>query len=135
MGGSCLQWGKKLLVGAFVLALAACGGGGGGTDTTAPSSGTSAAGGTTALATATYTLSWNAVSDPNVTGYRIYYNTAPLSSGGAKHVDVGLSSTTVDFAPGSYGIASGATLYAAVSSTGAGGVESPISSQVSVAVQ
>ena len=136
------QLGKKLLVGAFVLVLAACGGGG--------SSGTTTGGGTTTLssntpppstplstATATYTVSWAATNDPNVTGYRVYYSVAPLSSSGSPgHVDVNnISTTAIDFQPAAYGIARGVTLHVAVSSTGTGGLESPTSPEVSILVE
>jgi hypothetical protein len=137
---SCLGLVRKVLMVSWLLALAACGGGGTGTpgaplSSSGASMGGSSPGGSGA-ATGTYTLSWSAASDPNITGYRIYYSTAPLSAGGAQHLDVaGASSTSVDFVPGNYGIASGATLYAAVTSTGSGGLESPLSSQVSIVVQ
>jgi len=94
-------------------------------------------GGGGGLATGTYTLAWDPVTiDPNVTGYRIYYNTVPIATGGALgHVDVGAATTAVDFQPGSYGIRAGSTLYIAVSSTGLGGAESPVSTSASKEVQ
>lgn len=136
-----LQLGKKLLVGAFVLVLAACGGGGsvdtttGGTTTL--SSNTPQTSSPPSTATATYTVSWAATSDPNVTGYRVYYSAVPLSSSGSPgRIDVNnISTTAIDFQPATYGIARGVTLYVAVSSTGTGGLESPVSSQVPILVE
>jgi chitodextrinase len=91
---------------------------------------------TPGLASATYTISWNAVNDVNVTGYRIYYtNTSPIGAGPVGSVNVGGATTSVVFDPGANGMVAGQTLYVAISSTGAGGIESPMSSPVSVVVQ
>ena len=49
--------------------------------------------------------------------------------------DVVDTTTSVSFQPGSYGVMAGATLYVAVSSTGAGGAESPVSTPASKVVQ
>jgi hypothetical protein len=128
-----LRLGKKFVAGAFVLGLAACGNGGIGTtaNNAPPGSPTPPV-----PSTATYTLSWAAPNDPNVTGYRVYYSTAPLSSGGSpRHIDVNGSTTAIDLQPSAYGIARGATLHTAVSSTGTGGLESPVSSEVSIVVE
>lgn len=129
--------GKRLLTGAFVLVLTACGGGGSGGGaggTTSLSSNTPPPSSPLATATATYALSWTAASDPNVTGYRVYYSTAPLSSGGSPgHIDT--SNTAIDFKPAAYGIAAGVTLHVAVSSTGTGGLESPVSGETSIVVE
>lgn len=121
---------------AFAILLAACGGG-------SPSSSSNASGNASPLgsgsgtATATYTVSWEAVPPPAaVTGYRIYYSKLPFNVGGAVgSVDIPGAVTTVSFAAGSYGFNIGDTLYVAVSSTGSGGVSSPPSDQISIAVQ
>ena len=136
------QLGKKLAVSSFVLVLTACGSGGLGTNatTTAPGSPTPTPTPTPTpppvTSTATYTLSWAAPSDPNITGYRVYYSTAPLNSGGSPgRIDVNSSTTAIDFKPSTYGIASGATLHVAVSSTGTGALESPVSAEASIVVE
>jgi hypothetical protein len=121
-----------------LLALTACGGsGGGGTDssgTTTLTTTSGGGGGGGSTATATYVLSWSAVSGSSVTGYRVYYGTAPLSSKSPLGtVDTNL--TSLEFSPGQYKIAAGTTLYMAVSTLGANGVESPISNTASVVVQ
>jgi hypothetical protein len=120
-----------------LLALTACGGGGStGTDssgsTTLTTIGGGGGGGSTA--TATYVLSWSAVTNSSVTGYRVYYGTAPLSSKSPLGtIDTNL--TSLEFSPGQYKIAAGTTLYMAVSTLGTNGVESPISQTASVVVQ
>lgn len=129
--------GFELMTLLALLALTACGGGGGGgTDssgtTTLTTFGGGGGGGSTA--TATYVLSWDAVSGSSVTGYRVYYGTAPLSSKSPLGtVDTNL--TSLEFSPGQYKIAAGTTLYMAVSTLGANGVESPISKTASIVVQ
>jgi len=128
--------GMEILMLLAVLGLTACGGGGGSgsTGSTSPSSTTSGSGGST-TATSIYTLSWDAVTGTTtVTGYRVYYGTAPL----ANQPPLGMIDTTVtsvDFSPGQYKIAAGTTLYMAVSALGTNGVESPVSQTVSVVVQ
>lgn len=127
-----LQLTRSLSLGVVLLVLAACGIG----DSTPTQWGAPSNPGGGGGATRTYTVAWDAVNDVNVTGYRIYYNTVPFTSGGSPgHVDVGASTTAIDFQPGSYGIAAGTTLYIVVASTGAGGAESPVSLPVSVVVQ
>lgn len=136
--------GTPLICSVLLIALAGCGGGGGATSTTSTSSGGaggSSAGGSSSSAqragtpaSATYTISWDAVSDAAVTGYRIYFNYAPIGSGQTpSYVDV--SGSTASLKPGNYGILAGDTLYVAVASKGAGGLESPVSSQASISVE
>jgi len=130
--------GLELMTLMALLALTACGGGGGSTDstgttTTLTSSGGGGGGGGS-TATGTYVLSWDAVSGSSVTGYRVYYGTAPLSSKSPLGtVDTNL--TSLEFSPGQYKIAAGTTLYMAVSTLGANGIESPISQTASIVVQ
>jgi len=136
--------GMEILMLVAALSLTACGGGGGGggSSSTSPSSTTSGGtgsgggGGGGTPATSTYTLSWDAVTGTatTVTGYRVYYGTAPLTSQSPLGT-VDTTVTSVDFSPGQYKIAAGTTLYMAVSSLGTNGVESPISQTVSVVVQ
>jgi hypothetical protein len=131
--------GMEILMLVAALGLTACGGGGGGsTGSTSPSSttsgGTGSGGGGGTPASSTYTLSWDAVTGASVTGYRVYYGTAPLTSQSPLGT-VDTTVTSVDFSPGQYKIAAGTTLYMAVSSLGINGVESPISKTVSVVVQ
>lgn len=134
--------GMEILMLVAVLSLTACGGGGGGSSGgTSPSSTTSGGtvsggGGGGTVATSTYTLSWDAVTGAAtaVTGYRVYYGTAPLTSQSPLGA-IDTTVTSVDFSPGQYKIAAGTTLYMAVSSLGTNGVESPVSQTVSVVVQ
>jgi len=129
--------GMEILMLIAALGLTACGGGGGGvsTSSTSPSGSTGSGGGGT-TATSTYTLSWDAVTGAatTVTGYRVYYGTAPLTNQ-APLGTIDTTVTSVDFSPGQYKIAAGTTLYMAVSTLGANGVESPISQTASVVVQ
>lgn len=108
------------------------GSGGGGAGSGSSSSAPSQRAGTPARAT--YTISWDVVSDPAVTGYRVYFNYTPIGSGQTPaFVDV--TSSTVSLKPGDYGIMAGDTLYVAVASKGAGGLQSPVSSQASISVE
>lgn len=121
-----------------VLALSACGGGGAGSDASTTTSTTSSTSGGTGggtgggTAVATYILSWDPVSAAN--GYRVYYGTAPLTSQSPLGT-VDTTVTSVEFSPAQYKIATGATLYMAVSTLGSNGIESPTSQVVSVVVQ
>jgi len=152
-----------IMLGAFVLAGAACtasnedtswdGGttgtasgtttGGtttGGTTTGGTTTGGTTTGGTTTggtLSNATYAISWDPLVDPKVTGYKVYFNTAPIGNPGKSgQLSVpGHSSTSVIFLPGTQGILVGESLFVAISSTGAGSAESTLSSAVSVTVQ
>ncbi len=132
----------KIVIFSTVLTLTACGGGGAGSSSGASPNSTTAgntgggggSGGGTA--SATYTLSWTPVTGAAtaVTGYRVYYGAAPLTS----NTPLGSIDTTVasiDFAPVNYKISAGTTLYMAVSTLGVNGAESPVSSTVSVVVQ
>ncbi len=82
----------------------------------------------------TYILSWDAVTDTNVTGYKIYYATAPFGSSPQVHsVDVG-PLTSYEFTASTLGVSTGTTVYFAVTAVGAG-AESPLSMTVSGALQ
>jgi uncharacterized repeat protein (TIGR02543 family) len=82
------------------------------------------------VSNATYIISWDQVTDPNVTGYKLYYATAPFSSGPqVRAVDVG-SVTTYEFTASALGLSTGTTVYFAVTAIG-DGLESPLSSPVS----
>jgi len=134
------RFANGLVFAALVLTIAACGQeevkvGAVGTAPGAPP-GTPTPPGGPPPAAGTYLVSWDAVSDPGVNGYRVYYSKTSFASGGTPgHVDVGLSSTSVLLSPASYGIAAGQTLYVAVTSLGSNGGESPLSSQASIVVQ
>ena len=112
------------------LALSACGGGGAGSDSGTTSTTSTTGGGGTAAAT--YILSWDQVSAAN--GYRVYYGTAPLTSQSPLG-SVDTTVTSIEFSPAQYKIATGATLYMAVSTLGSNGIESPTSKVVSIVVQ
>ena len=122
------------------LSLTACGGGGGSTSTS-PSSTTagstgSGGGNGGGTASSTYAHSWDAVTGAatTVTGYRVYYGTAPFTSQPPLGT-VDTTVTSVDFSPAQYKIAAGTTLYMAVSTLGTNGVESPVSQTVSIVAQ
>jgi hypothetical protein len=112
----------------------------GGTTTGGTTTGGTTTGGTTTggtLSSATYAISWDPLVDPKVTGYKVYFNTAPIGNPGKSgQLSVpGHSSTSVIFQPGTQGILVGESLFVAISSTGAGSAESTLSSAVSVTVQ
>jgi hypothetical protein len=112
----------------------------GGTTTGGTTTGGTTTGGTTTggtLSNATYAISWDPLVDPKVTGYKVYFNTAPIGNPGKSgQLSVpGHSSTSVIFQPGTQGILVGESLFVAISSTGAGSAESTLSSAVSVTVQ
>lgn len=96
-----------------------------------------AARGVTAMFTATgdvrYQISWDPVVDSRVTGYKVYYSTAPLTGPPtATTVSVGnVTSYTLNVTAA--GIITGSTLYVAVTSVG-NGIESGLSQTVSVVV-
>jgi len=86
------------------------------------------------VSSSTYILSWDAVNDSNVTGYKIYYASAPFSSGPQVHsIDVG-PLTSYEFTASTLGVSTGSTIYFAVTAVGAG-AESPLSTTVSGALQ
>lgn len=128
-----------LVCSVLLIALAGCGGGGATSGGGSSSAGGSSAGSSSSApsqrtgtaARATYTISWDAVSDPSVTGYRIYFNYTPIGSGQTPAF-VDATSSTVSLKPGDYGILAGDTLYVAVASRGAGGLESPVSTPYSI---
>lgn len=81
-----------------------------------------------------YQISWDAVADSRVTGYKVYYSSAPLTGGPAPiAINVG-NVTTYAFDATAAGFAVGSTLYVAVTSVG-NGIESNYSQTVSTIVQ
>src|SRR5436190_12396118 len=81
-----------------------------------------------------YQLSWNPVTDPRVTGYKLYYSTSPLGGGATPaSVNVG-NNTTTTFDPATVGIPTGATVFFGVTAV-ASGLESPLSNTVSAVIQ
>jgi hypothetical protein len=126
---------KRLLVITFSMLVVACGGGatGGGPETGGSNvSGSLSQSGM--IATGAYTLSWDAVPDPAVLGYRVYFATSPFSNGKILG-QFDTTATSIVFQPGVYGIAAGSMIYMGVSALGANGLESPVSKQVSINVQ
>ena len=88
----------------------------------------------TATGPIVYRISWNSVSDARVTGYRVYYSTAPFTGTVAPvTVDVG-SVTSYSLNATATGFAVGSTLYVAVTSLG-DGIESALSETASIVVQ
>ncbi len=81
-----------------------------------------------------YAFTWQAVSDSRVTGYRVYWSTAPFSSGATPTtVDLG-NVTSFPFTRVTLGnLASGTTVYMSVAALGSG-LESPLTAPVSSAV-
>ena len=81
-----------------------------------------------------YSVSWQEIVDSRLTGYKLYYSTAPFSSGSnIKTVTLG-TDTSYSFSPGSSGITKGSTVYLAVAAIGTG-LESPLSDTTTVTVQ
>lgn len=123
------------------LILAGCGGGSqsasssGSGSATATASAVNGCSGGTALSAGSYVVSWDAVSDARVTGYRIYYSCAPFSSPDTIYsVDVpGATTTTYTLKPA--GMYVGTTLYVAVAARGDGDNESPMSEPQSIVLQ
>lgn len=82
----------------------------------------------------TYQLSWDAVTDPRVAGYKLYFATSPFGPGVTPTTaDVG-NNTSYTFDPAAVGISTGATVYFGVTAVG-GGLESPLSNVVNVVIQ
>ncbi|MHB8455332.1 MAG: fibronectin type III domain-containing protein [Acidiferrobacterales bacterium] len=115
-------------------ALAACGGGGsGGAASGSPIAPGSGSGTGNAVATGAYSLSWTPVNDSRVTGYKIYYSTAPFSaSATVKTISVG-QVASYTFEPSAENIASGTTVYLAIAAVG-NGLSSPLSPEVPVTI-
>ncbi len=86
------------------------------------------------VAPTNYAFTWTGVADARVTGYRVYWSTAPFSSGTAPTtVDVG-NVTSFPFTRVTLGnLASGTTVYMSVAALGSG-LESPLTSPVSTAI-
>jgi uncharacterized repeat protein (TIGR02543 family) len=83
---------------------------------------------------ATYVLSWDAVVDPNVTGYKIYYATAPFNSNPqVRSIDAG-QQTSYEFTSATLGVPAGSTVYFAVTAVG-NNAESALSTPVSGTLQ
>ena len=79
-------------------------------------------------------MAWNPVTDPRLTGYRLYFAPAPFAATPpANFVNVG-NSTTYMFDAAAFGISGGATVYFGVSAI-AGALESPLSNVVFLLVQ
>jgi len=111
----------------------ACAGAGTGSCTVSMTAARSATATFTATAAATYTLSWDAVVDARVTGYKLYYSTTPFTGGGSPNaVSVG-NVTSYVFDPQTAGISPGATVYFAVAATG-NGTESALSNAVNALI-
>lgn len=112
--------------------LAACGGG------TSASGGSGSsnsvnAGSSGIPATGTLTLTWDPVSGAPITGYKLYFSTAPFSSMTPPNtVDVGLD-TSYRFVPN--GLTVGTTVYFAIAAVDSSNSESPLSNAVSIALQ
>jgi hypothetical protein len=101
---------SAILLSAISLALVSCGGGG-----DEPASNTAV-------------LEWDAVVDPNLAGYRIYYGTAPgtYQQPIGKGIEVGMNATTYTVT----GLTKGTWYFAATTLDRSGG-ESPYSNEVS----
>jgi uncharacterized repeat protein (TIGR02543 family) len=85
---------------------------------------------------ASYLVSWDPLSDSNITGYKIYYSTGAYSSSSTLHtinVDAA-SSTSYLIDPATLGITTGTTVNVFVSAVG-NGMESPLSDMVTVVLQ
>ena len=83
--------------------------------------------------TATYELTWDAVTDPLVTGYTLYYSTSPIGSGSVTTVNVG-NVTSYTFNPAAAGMTIGNTAYFGVAATSSGAT-SPMSDVASIIIE
>ena len=116
-----------------------CGGGGGGSSNSETGGGTSSGpggttggtGGTTGGTDGTISLAWDANSEPDVAGYRIYYGTNPGSC--AQHAELQVSNpasgTTVSYTL--TGLTKGQTYFIAVTDYDTSNNESDFSNEVS----
>lgn len=117
---------RAALLSVVVSILGACGGGG-----TSSNQGNQSQSAPTG--NGTYLISWDSATDPRVTGYKLYYATAPFSTAATvQTVSLGLDNTFT-FSAAAYGISSGTTLYVGIAAMGSGS-ESALSDQVSIVV-
>ena len=112
------RFSSALLLLAIARLLIACGGGGGG------AVGDGGAGVCATTGPSPAVLAWDAVTDPNPNGYRIYYGTAAGTY--LQSVDVVSTDTTVTV----MGLSSGTTYYFAVTAYDASNNESAFSNEV-----
>ena len=116
-GASAWRFASALLLLAITGLVSSCGGGGASDGVAA---GGGAAGGGTGGATTCFTgpapaiLTWDAVSDPNLAGYRIYYSTTSGSYSQSPQLTTGPATTTAQVT----GLASGTTYYFVVTDFG-----------------
>src|SRR5438445_13064384 len=75
-------------------------------------------------ATTNVTLAWNANTETNLAGYRVYYGTASGTYSGSKPVAADVTSTTIS------NLTFGQVYYFAATATNAAGLESAFSTQV-----
>ena len=114
--------------------LTGCGGGGGG-GASDSASGSPAGNLCGNVASSTYTINWDAVSDSDVTGYRVYYGlTSPISKTNSSFQALGNVNTWV-MIPSDYGYTSCSTIYIAVASVGGSKGISSLSAPVSIVVE
>ena len=85
-------------------------------------------------ATGTYVLTWDAVADPTVSGYHVYYGTNPLNTGRIGGV-IPTDGPSLEFVPADHGMQAGQTLYMAVTAVSGSGMESAASEPVSIPLQ
>jgi hypothetical protein len=109
------RYSRTLLLSAMASLLAACGGG----------SGSAPAGAATPASAAVALLTWDAVADPNVGGYRVYYGTTSR----AYTQTVTVQRDTQTYTP--TGLDSGVTYYFSVTAYDSSNVESGFSNEVS----
>ena len=75
-------------------------------------------------ATTNVTLAWNANTETNLAGYRVYYGTASGTYSGSKLVAAGVTSTMIS------NLTFGQVYYFAATATNAAGLESDFSTEV-----
>jgi len=86
--------------------------------------------------TSQYEVSWDAVVDSDVNGYRVYYgHISPLSKANALYYDTQNTAITLSFSPNDIGYKPCETLYVSVSALGNSKLESDLSNEVSVVVE
>ena len=85
-------------------------------------------------ATSTYTVAWNAVTDLELTGYRVYYGTTTLTKNSSRQ-DIGRNVTSWQLNPVSLGYLPCTTVYVAVTALGSVKGESALSGQTSTSIE
>ena len=115
-GSSVRRCSGALLLLAIATLLIACGGAGGGPGSTVPATSNTA------------TLTWNPVTATNLSGYRVYFDTASITTSGTYGQGINVGNVTTYTVTG---LAGGSQYYFAVTALDNFGSESPYSNEAS----